>query len=364
MEAPTIRRFYSPYEGREPVGFASGPGCAASAPALGAVGRALHDVRKKGVRHGVPFQRTPRAQKDRARRRHRSNPHLRVVPSGMPRGRSAASALFVKDGELVKVEGDDPDHQLTQGRLCPRCLALKEAVYHPDRILYPHEARPQGPRPGQVGAHHVGRSHRPRRHQDRGDPREVRLRGHLRVHGNRPRGRALRLHPVLQSAAHAEQLLRAVRLVVHGPAPDGHDHDAGQRLHRTGLQRRIARRVGRPRVEAPRLRVLPGQGTAQVQPRRPVGPCAHRTHEARQQAHHGGPAPELAGHACGTGVADHPRHRRRPVPGHPERARQRGSGGPRLHREMVLRLRRAGGTRAGIHAPNSRRPRAASRPRK
>lgn len=44
--------------------------------------------------------------------------------------------LFVKDGELVKVEGD-PDHQLTQGRLCPRCLALKEAVYHPDRILYP-----------------------------------------------------------------------------------------------------------------------------------------------------------------------------------------------------------------------------------
>ena len=44
--------------------------------------------------------------------------------------------LFVKDGELVKVEGD-PDHQLTQGRLCPRCLALKEAVYHPDRIRYP-----------------------------------------------------------------------------------------------------------------------------------------------------------------------------------------------------------------------------------
>ena len=44
--------------------------------------------------------------------------------------------LFVKDNELIKVEGD-PDHQLTQGRLCPRCLALKEAVYHPDRILYP-----------------------------------------------------------------------------------------------------------------------------------------------------------------------------------------------------------------------------------
>lgn len=44
--------------------------------------------------------------------------------------------LFVKDGELVKVEGD-PDHPITQGRLCPRCLALKEYIYHPDRILYP-----------------------------------------------------------------------------------------------------------------------------------------------------------------------------------------------------------------------------------
>ncbi len=50
--------------------------------------------------------------------------------------------LFVKDGELVKVEGD-PDHQLTQGRLCPRCLAMKEAVYHPDRILYPMKRDPK-----------------------------------------------------------------------------------------------------------------------------------------------------------------------------------------------------------------------------
>ncbi|MDR1082629.1 MAG: molybdopterin-dependent oxidoreductase, partial [Coriobacteriales bacterium] len=44
--------------------------------------------------------------------------------------------LFVKDGELVKVEGD-PEHPITQGRLCPRCLALKEYIYHPDRIIYP-----------------------------------------------------------------------------------------------------------------------------------------------------------------------------------------------------------------------------------
>lgn len=44
--------------------------------------------------------------------------------------------LHVKDGELVKVEGD-PDHPITRGALCPRCLALKEYVYHPDRIIYP-----------------------------------------------------------------------------------------------------------------------------------------------------------------------------------------------------------------------------------
>lgn len=44
--------------------------------------------------------------------------------------------LYVKDGQLLKVEGD-PEHPVTKGRLCPRCLALKEVVYHPDRITHP-----------------------------------------------------------------------------------------------------------------------------------------------------------------------------------------------------------------------------------
>jgi anaerobic selenocysteine-containing dehydrogenase len=44
--------------------------------------------------------------------------------------------LYVKDGKLVKVEGD-PDVQSSQGRLCPRCVALPQVVYHPDRLLYP-----------------------------------------------------------------------------------------------------------------------------------------------------------------------------------------------------------------------------------
>ena len=44
--------------------------------------------------------------------------------------------LYVKDGRLIKVEGDE-DHPWNQGRACPRVLALKQYVYHPDRILHP-----------------------------------------------------------------------------------------------------------------------------------------------------------------------------------------------------------------------------------
>ena len=44
--------------------------------------------------------------------------------------------LFVKDGKLVKVEGDE-DHPVTNGRLCVRCLTLPEYVYNKNRVLYP-----------------------------------------------------------------------------------------------------------------------------------------------------------------------------------------------------------------------------------
>lgn len=45
--------------------------------------------------------------------------------------------LMYSDGDkIVRVEGD-PDNPYNQGRLCVRCLALKEAVNHEDRILYP-----------------------------------------------------------------------------------------------------------------------------------------------------------------------------------------------------------------------------------
>jgi len=44
--------------------------------------------------------------------------------------------VFIKDGKIEKIEGD-PDHPITKGRLCVRCLTMKEYFYHPDRIRYP-----------------------------------------------------------------------------------------------------------------------------------------------------------------------------------------------------------------------------------
>lgn len=44
--------------------------------------------------------------------------------------------LYVKDGKLIKVEGN-PEFPFSQGRLCPRCLVLPEVIYHPDRLKYP-----------------------------------------------------------------------------------------------------------------------------------------------------------------------------------------------------------------------------------
>jgi len=43
---------------------------------------------------------------------------------------------YIKGGKLVKIEGD-PDHPWNQGRLCSRCLAMTQYVYHPDRLTRP-----------------------------------------------------------------------------------------------------------------------------------------------------------------------------------------------------------------------------------
>ncbi|MGA3127692.1 MAG: molybdopterin-dependent oxidoreductase [Candidatus Korobacteraceae bacterium] len=44
--------------------------------------------------------------------------------------------LYVKDGKLIRVEGDET-HPWNQGRACPRVLALTQYINHPDRITTP-----------------------------------------------------------------------------------------------------------------------------------------------------------------------------------------------------------------------------------
>ena len=44
--------------------------------------------------------------------------------------------LYVKDGKLIRVEGDE-NHPWNQGRSCPRVLAMTQYTYHPDRLTHP-----------------------------------------------------------------------------------------------------------------------------------------------------------------------------------------------------------------------------------
>ncbi len=44
--------------------------------------------------------------------------------------------LYVEDGKLVKIEGDE-DNPWNQGRSCPKVLALTQYMYHPNRITRP-----------------------------------------------------------------------------------------------------------------------------------------------------------------------------------------------------------------------------------
>lgn len=47
-----------------------------------------------------------------------------------------------KDGRLDHVEGDE-NNPITKGRLCVRCLALKDYIYNPSRVIYPMKRDPK-----------------------------------------------------------------------------------------------------------------------------------------------------------------------------------------------------------------------------
>ena len=44
--------------------------------------------------------------------------------------------VYSKGNEIIKIEGD-PQTPFSQGKLCPRCLALRKVVHHPDRLTHP-----------------------------------------------------------------------------------------------------------------------------------------------------------------------------------------------------------------------------------
>ncbi|MFC1891358.1 molybdopterin-dependent oxidoreductase [Thermodesulfobacteriota bacterium] len=59
-----------------------------------------------------------------------------MAANGMGCHEKCGVLLYTKNGKLVKVEGDH-ECPFNLGRICPRCAALPEVVYHPDRLKYP-----------------------------------------------------------------------------------------------------------------------------------------------------------------------------------------------------------------------------------
>jgi len=45
--------------------------------------------------------------------------------------------LHIKEGKIIRVEGDDYEEKDDQLRTCLRCRALRQYVYHPERLKYP-----------------------------------------------------------------------------------------------------------------------------------------------------------------------------------------------------------------------------------
>lgn len=62
--------------------------------------------------------------------------HTTVWSAGAGCHGGCGQKLYVKDGKIVYVEGDEK-HSWNHGRSCPRVLALTQYMYHPDRVTTP-----------------------------------------------------------------------------------------------------------------------------------------------------------------------------------------------------------------------------------
>ena len=144
------------------------------------------------------------------------------------------------NGELVRVEGDE-NHPITNGRLCVRCLTIRDYVYNPDRVLYPMKRARED-----RGKNKWERitwdeaydtiAEKVKYFKDKYGAESILVMGGTGREGG----------PMLPAYAHAclgtpQRVLHAVRLFLLHPARRGHDLRHGRDLSRDGLRRRSAR---------------------------------------------------------------------------------------------------------------------------
>ncbi|MFO7964726.1 MAG: molybdopterin-dependent oxidoreductase [Desulfobacterales bacterium] len=69
----------------------------------------------------------------------RSEDNVKIVrtTSAFDCGGRCPLRLHVKNGEIIRVEGDDAKNPDDQLRTCLRCRAIRKEVHHPDRLKYP-----------------------------------------------------------------------------------------------------------------------------------------------------------------------------------------------------------------------------------
>ena len=287
----------------------------------------------------------------RWRRDHR--PHVRLVASGMPSGRMRPASAC--QGRQAREGGGGSGASHHAGGALP-ALPCAEGLRVPSRPHRPsHEARPEGPRQGRVGAHHVGRGVRPDLHHGERGQGDVRPGGHHGLRRHRPHRLHLLSHDRPQRVRHAQCVLRAKR---HGLLLSSRHRNGlrrGKRLSRDRLRQPLSRPLRPSRLGAAQVHPGVGQGAAQVQSRRPVGAFRRRPHEAGLEGDLRRSARDVARLAGGHGPAAASRHGRRPGHGHGERRDPGRPVRPRLRRPLGVRVRRVRRTRGGDDPRKGRR---------
>ena len=201
-------------------------------------------------------------------------------------------------GELVKIEGDE-NHPITNGRLCVRCLAIRDYVYNPDRVRYPMKRAREDRGKDSVGAHHLGRGVRPHRREG---GRCTRKNYGAESVPSSWAARAAKAAPCIPAYAQA-CIGTAERRATRSPAARAivprvagiHVTCWAPRISRWTTRGGLPGRYDDPMFELPELIVFWGQASpCRPNRRRPVRPCRRRHDAPRLEAHVRRAARELA----------------------------------------------------------------------